>query len=922
MVMKKTRGKHLLRTIKKNGVSFFAVAFIAAVSIAIFIGLQSAASAIIKEANRYFDETNLETLEITSANGITKEDIDALSSFDGVDTAEGAYSTMVIMNGEQENIIIQAISLSEKLNQAVILDGKLPVSSDEIAVEEKFSKEIGIKVGDTIVLEHDGALKEETFKVTAIINHPFFCCADIDDVRGKSTVGIGSAGYYVAVSLDAFDASYYADCFSKVYVKNNALHSDAYYTDAYKDAEAAWIEKLEVLGEERSTLRYDSLKAEVDGEIGDAENELKDAKADLEDAKAELADEKEKLENALKSIESNLEALNIEKDLDKAVDALAAFGPMGEPLIAAIEEYQDGLELIADAEQEVLDAEKEIVDAEIELEDAKAEAAEIEKKDWIISGRNDVGDIRAIETIVEGIQGLSYAMSVIFLLVATVVCHAAISRMIDEQRVLIGAQKALGFSSGEVLKHYMVYNTLCALLGVCIGWLGSVIIVEILVLWIFTPEFLLGNIALTFVWGQALLTAVICFTIFLTTTYVGCSKLVRQPATELLRGEVPVQGRKFFFEDWKGYKKLSLYSRTMIKNVLNDKGRMMTTVMGVVGCIALLVICFSLKWGIEDSSVIHFDKYFLYENRLVVNTEKGELSAFEAVLEEEDVTYIAVQDKLKNFRVGDGSWENAHVITTDDFEALKEFIVLEDIETGKIAENPTEGLLVSRKCAEMNGLKAGSVVELMDSEGNAREAVIAGVVEHYLLYHQFVTSDSYYEEIMGEDVDSSVFLLKGNIDGLYDKVHDMDGFMSLKDNSAYTASAAALNMVIAICLVLSAVMAVLVLLNQIVMHINRKSRELAVMRINGYTLKETKAYVYKDNVILTIMGLILGSGFGVVLSYLVIRIIETGANRYVRTPNITACLCACVVGSVFALIVNLIALRKVNKLNLTNVSSN
>ncbi|MGN0248738.1 MAG: FtsX-like permease family protein, partial [Lachnospiraceae bacterium] len=132
----------------------------------------------------------------------------------------------------------------------------------------------------------------------------------------------------------------------------------------------------------------------------------------------------------------------------------------------------------------------------------------------------------------------------------------------------------------------------------------------------------------------------------------------------------------------------------------------------------------------------------------------------------------------------------------------------------------------------------------------------------------------------------------------------------------------AVNMVIMICLVLSAVMALLVLLNQIVMHINRKARELAVMRINGYTMKETKAYVYKDNIVLTFMGLLLGSGFGIVLSYVVVRIIETGANRYVRTPNIPACLYACAVGALFALIVNLIALRKIKHLNLTNVSGN
>lgn len=175
---------------------------------------------------------------------------------------------------------------------------------------------------------------------------------------------------------------------------------------------------------------------------------------------------------------------------------------------------------------------------------------------------------------------------------------------------------------------------------------------------------------------------------------------------------------------------------------------------------------------------------------------------------------------------------------------------------------------------------------------------------------------------MGEETDESVFLLKGDITGLYEKVRNMEGYLSLRDNSEFQESADGVNLVILICLALSAVMALLVLLNQVVMHINRKSRELAVMRINGYSLKQTRAYVYKDNIILTLLGLILGSGFGVILSYLVVIIIETGASRYVRTPNIPACLYASAVGALFALIVNLIALRKIKHLNLTNVSGN
>ncbi len=798
MVMKKTRGKHLLRTIHKNVISFFAVAFIAATSIAIFLGLQSAATAIMKASGQYFITNKLQTMEITCATGITAQTLDAVKEWDDIDIAEGGYSDMVVMDGEYEKITLQAFSLTEQLNNTVVLEGKLPTKPDEIAVEELFVMRKGIQIGDVITLAHDGNLVSDTFTVTAIINQPAFCCARIQDSRGQAKEGLGAASFYIAMTKDAFNSSYYGDRFTKVYIYNNELGSMDYYSEDYKSLETELIDKLEVLG---------------------------------------------------------------------------------------------------------------------------TESAEHDK--WLVNGRNDIGDVRAVEGIADGIFNISYSMSVIFLFVAIIVCHAAISRMIDEQRVLIGAQKALGFNFGEILRHYMLYNALSGILGIALGIFLGLVVVENLVLFVFAHEFVMGDIPLAFAWKEALLAAAICMTIFLVSTYTACGKLIRLPAIVLLKGEVPVQGKRYFFESWPAYRKLNLYSRTMIKNVLNDKSRIMTTVMGVVGCISLLLICFSLKLGIENSSVTQFDRYFLYENRLVIDSSVGKAADFEKILDEEQIPYTTVHDKLKFFRTSEEeSWESGRIIAASDFEELKDFIYLEDIQTKDYAKLPTDGLLVSRKCAEIFDLDAGSEIEIMDSQGNPLTVKIAGIIEHYLPYHLFVTAKDYYEAALLEETDDCVILLNSSIEGLHDQVKDLDGFFSLKDNTEFAANADAHTGVIAVCFVLSAVMAVLVLLNQITMHINRKARELAVMRINGYTLKETKAYIYKENIVLTILGLIMGSGFGMFLSYIIITSVETGANRYVRTPNIFACIVACAIGALFTLLVNIYALRKVNHLNLTNVNGN
>lgn len=314
----------------------------------------------------------------------------------------------------------------------------------------------------------------------------------------------------------------------------------------------------------------------------------------------------------------------------------------------------------------------------------------------------------------------------------------------------------------------------------------------------------------------------------------------------------------------------------------------------------------------------------MYDNRLVIDTGNGNVEEYEQVLEEEGIEYIRIQDRLKLYRVAGGNWAGAHVAVVSDSDAkkLKDFMVLEDSDTGEKIELPERGMLVSLKCMENNDLEVDDILEITDGSGNPKEALVAGGIEHYLPYNLFVMSEEYYEEMMGEEADRCVFLLKGNVEGLYDRMKEMDGFLSLRDNSEYIKMDNALYLVVAICFVFAAIMAVLVMLNQNVMHINRKAKELSVMRINGFTMKETKAFVSRDNVFLTSLGILLGWIVGIVFGYIVIRVLEVAMTHYVRTPSIKACLISALIGGVFAYIMNKIALRKIKKLSLTDVNAN
>ncbi|MCD8365099.1 MAG: hypothetical protein LUC83_04670 [Clostridiales bacterium] len=435
--MKKARGKYLWKSIRKNGVSFFAVALIVMTGIAIFFGLQSTGTAMLKSADRYFADNQLATLEITCANGITEDDIEAIAGCEGADAVEGGYATTVLMDGEAEQLLLQALSLCSEVNEPVVLEGTLPTEPDEAAVEEIFAEEQGIQVGDEITLEHDGQLVTDTFIVTAVINQPAYCCAVIDDARGTGAEGTGSVSYYIELTEGAFDSDYYGGCYTKAYVRSEAMDEVFSYSDQYSEMEADLIESMEELGEERAAIRYTILKEDAIGEI--------------EEAQSGIDASQEELDEALEKIEEQLTAFGLDvSDLDLAKEELAAAGNVSEPLLTAIKQYQDGIVQIEEARQE--------------LSEAEAEADNIQQQAWFVSGRSEIGDLRGIEVTVEGLYDLAYAMSLIFLLESIIVCYAAITRMISDQRALVGAQKALGFTSGEILAHYLLYNTLCGAL--------------------------------------------------------------------------------------------------------------------------------------------------------------------------------------------------------------------------------------------------------------------------------------------------------------------------------------------------------------------------------------------------------------------------------------------------------------------------
>ena len=236
-----------------------------------------------------------------------------------------------------------------------------------------------------------------------------------------------------------------------------------------------------------------------------------------------------------------------------------------------------------------------------------------------------------------------------------------------------------------------------------------------------------------------------------------------------------------------------------------------------------------------------------------------------------------------------------------DTEEPNEFFLLEDDKTGKVVKNSKEGVYISSNTAHYYQVEPGDKIEILKKNGEKISVPVVGTIKNYVC-HFIVVNPEYYEDVMGKTVEKNLFFLKLNgitKDELKQELASKDGFVTMAGKemgvSIFDNIANSLKSVVQIMICLSAIMALVVVLNLIAMYINEKSKTLTVMRINGFTLRETKSFMSFSNVILTILGLIVGVAVGILVSIQIINIIESDSVAYSHAPNITACLISCVI---------------------------
>lgn len=621
---------------------------------------------------------------------------------------------------------------------------------------------------------------------------------------------------------------------------------------------------------------------EGEAQIAEARQTLADARAELEDGKAELAEKEQELADAK-------------------------------------QEYEDGY---AEAQPELADARQQIADGEQELKD-------LERPEWYVMDREDVTSAKGFADDAERIDNIGQVFPWIFFLVAALISLTTMTRMVEEQRQQIGTLKALGYRDGAIAMKYLCYAMLATVTGAVIG----VVIGEKLFPWVIMNAYGMLYLGLPeyltpLNWEQgllAILTSIACTGL---ATLFSCWREMRAKPSELMRPEPPKNGRRVLLERvtilWKH---LSFTQKSTVRNLFRYKKRFFMTVIGIGGCMGLMLVGFGLQDSITAIAKNQFVELFTYQAAVVVNSESKEQKD---ALREQAEMFDGMGSTLEMFAqnveltAGDESM-SAIMEVPQDPSVVDQFFTFRDRRSKESYEFPEDGIAISEKTAKMLGVSVGDTIKVGEENKEGREVTISIIIENYVEHYIFM-APSLYESVWQETPDYNQILMKYEDtsdryeENLGQMMIEQDGVVGVTFVSDLEAEIddmlQALNIVIVVLIVSAGLLAFVVLYNLNNINITERKRELATLKVLGFYDMEVAEYVYRENVILTILGILAGAGIGLALHQYIIHTVEVDMMMFGRTVFPRSYLFSGLLTLVFSVFVNYMMYYRLKKIDM------
>ncbi len=568
-------------------------------------------------------------------------------------------------------------------------------------------------------------------------------------------------------------------------------------------------------------------------------------------------------------------------------------------------------------------------DAKRDLEDGEAAVAEAEQSigsavgeiEWYAFDRTENPGWSSYGEDADRVDRIAKVFPVFFLLVASLVCLTTMTRMVEEQRTEIGTCKALGYSGGSIAAQYLLYAVLASVLGTAVGTVVGEQIFPRVIFICYQMMYRFPQIRCPYHWGYAgicLAAALLCTGV---TAAATCGSEMREMPAMLMRPKPPKKGKRVLLEKWKWlWNRLSFHTKVTIRNFFRYRARVLMTVIGICGCTALLVTGFGLYHSIAAIVDLQFGEILVYDaagiyDGSVENREllRDTLDQTEAVTD-----YLFGTVRTCTVRANEKSYE-VTVTVPEEAEAFSKFVTLRDRKTKDTFTLSNDGIIINEKLAKLLGIRIGDAVTLTDA---AKPVTVSAAAESYALNRIWMTP-ACYESLFGEQETNCVFINEQpgtDEDALAEQILQSDSLMRLDFNSHsgdnFRKLVKALGYVVAVIIIFSGLLALAVLYNLAHINILERIRELATVKVLGFYDKEVYAYVLRENILSSLLGIAAGLIVGIFLCRYVVATAEVDVVMFAPGIPWYCFVLAAVMTMIFTLLVNLLLRRKLRAIDM------
>lgn len=683
--------------------------------------------------------------------------------------------------------------------------------------------------------------------------------------------------------------------------------------------------ELEVAKSQLDLIKNSPEATEQD--IKEAETAVKLAESLCAAYKATMLTKQQEVEGyrqAYESKKAEVEALRAAVQSGQLSSAQQQLSNIAEELKRAEEQYEISKQ----------DAEDELADAALELEETEREITSMEVPVWYVLNRDSIESYSSYKNDAQSIGAIGTVFPIIFFLVAALVSLTTMTRMVEEQRTQIGTLKALGYSKSSIISKYLLYAVFASVIGSVIGIFAGEYTIPALIVWAYKLAYYNLGEAVIMLNAEYAITAAVVATLCTTVAaFASCHKALKSVPAQLMRPESPRAGKRILVERISFiWQRLNFGQKAAMRNLFRYKKRFLMTLFGVGGCMALLIVGLGVRDSISAVADNQYREVFNYSGMVSVDTtltRSQRRTLLSNVSDISDITEYTQVTRTMVYGTGESAKnleneKNAYLIVPRDVDGFPSYVRLQE-RAGLITALTDEGVIITEKYADLLGVSVGDSIFIRLSEADAysKEVKVTGITENYIFNYIYMTPNL-YQSIYGSAAETNLLMLKtankANAEDISTRLLSINGVNSvtMNDDELGELNTVINNLyfIVIVMIIAAAILAFVVIYNLNNINISERRRELATLKLLGFYNGELAQYVYRENLILTLLGTLLGVGLGIVLHQFVMVTVETDVYMFGRELEALSVVIAAVLTIAFATIVNSIMYFKLKKIDM------